>query len=72
MDKLDFSILPAGGLFSSSYNLLGGRYCSIRRALAAKLKFRNRESGEVYTLYITKLSDPLGVRGFKTGFLQRR
>lgn len=51
MSKLNFDIhLPEAVL--NNYNLLGGRYCSLDKRIAAQLKLENKEVGDVATLYI--------------------
>ena len=58
LDRLDVPVRPPGQ-WPARYALLGGRYCSIQGGLAAQLKLRDRESGELYTLYATRLTPDL-------------
>ncbi len=59
LDRLDFSIFPDRRDLIENYTLVGGRYCSIHGGLAAQLKVRDKISGELLTLYVTKLTDEL-------------
>lgn len=59
LDRLDFSIFPDRKDLIDNYTLIGGRYCSIHGGLAAQLKVRDKVSGELLTLYVTKLTDEL-------------
>ncbi len=58
LDQLEFSILPPASV-RQRFELIGGRYCSIEGGLAAQLKLRDRETGQVETLYATRLTDAL-------------
>ena len=58
MDRIDFDISPNAAI-RKSYELKGGRYCSIQGELAAQLKIRHRETRIVHTLYVTRLSPTL-------------
>ncbi len=60
LDRLDFPILPGRKELIESYTLLGGRYCSIHGGLAAQLKLRDKNTGQLLTLYVTKLTKKLG------------
>ena len=59
LDRLDFPILPARQALIRNYALVGGRYCSIQGGLAAQLKVRDKVSGELLTLYVTRLTEEL-------------
>jgi hypothetical protein len=59
LGELDFSILPLKSEFLMNYTLLGGRYCSIHGGLAVQLKVQDKASGELLTLYVTKLTAEL-------------
>lgn len=58
MQRLDFNLSPPN-VIQSSYDLLGGRYCSIRGNIAAQLKVKDKQTGRVATLYITQLNSDL-------------
>lgn len=58
LERLDFPLQPAPRL-QDEYALLGGRYCSIQGGLAAQLKVRQRATGLVRTLYVTRLTPQL-------------
>ncbi len=58
LDQLDVSILPPEQM-RQRFELIGGRYCSIEGGLAAQLKLRERESGQVQTLYATRMTNAL-------------
>jgi len=58
LDQLEFSILPPAGV-RQRFDLIGGRYCSIEGGLAAQLKLRDRETGQLETLYATRLTNTL-------------
>ncbi len=58
MDRLDFPLRPPVSI-RGSFDLVGGRYCSIQGALAAQLKLRDRKDGAVHTLYATALTPEL-------------
>lgn len=58
MDRLDFSLAPPEAV-GAGFDLIGGRYCSIRGNIAAQLKLREKSTGEVLTLYVTDLTDNL-------------
>jgi len=51
LDKLSFKIISPSAFSESSWQLLGGRYCSINGKLAAQLKIKNLANNNVYTLY---------------------
>ena len=53
LDKLDFDLLKAQEFLSGSYELIGGRYCSIQGNLAAQLSIKNKENNNIETLYVT-------------------
>lgn len=65
LDKLQFALAEpsrwggiADGAGKTSYELVGGRYCSIQAQLAALLKVRDAD-GRSATLYVTELSPEL-------------
>ncbi|MFT5369835.1 MAG: hypothetical protein ACI8V2_004813 [Candidatus Latescibacterota bacterium] len=41
------------------HQLLGGRYCTIQGELAAQLKRQHKKTGDVKTLYVTRLTQSL-------------
>ena len=59
LNRLDFALLPSDPTIRGTYTLLGGRYCSVQGALAAQLKVKNKKTGDVLTLYVTRLTKPL-------------
>ena len=58
LDRLDIP-LRAPDQWPARYALLGGRYCSIQGGLAAQLKLRDQETGDLHTLYATRLTSDL-------------
>jgi len=58
MNRLDFSLIAPVSL-PPNFVLVGGRYCSIQGKLAAQLKVKNSDTGDVSTLYVTALTDKL-------------
>lgn len=58
LDRLEIP-LRAPGQWPARYALLGGRYCSIQGGLAAQLKLRHQETGDLHTLYATRLTSDL-------------
>ena len=58
LDRLDIHLRPSGQ-WPARYALLGGRYCSIQGGLAAQLKLRDQETGDLHTLYATRLTSDL-------------
>ena len=58
MQRLDFE-LSAPDIIQAKYDVLGGRYCSIQGNIAAQLKIKDKQTGEVATLYITRLQPDL-------------
>ena len=58
MDRLDFKLAPLSDL-PGEFSLLGGRYCSILGKLAAQLKVKGNNSGNIATLYVTPASEKL-------------
>ena len=59
LNRLDFALLPSDPTVRETYTLLGGRYCSIQGGLAAQLKVKHKRTGDVLTLYVTRLTKPL-------------
>lgn len=58
LDRIDFDISPSTEI-RGSFELLGGRYCSIQGELAAQLKIRHTMSGIIHTLYVTRMTSEL-------------
>lgn len=50
LDKLDFKVIPSKKL-AGTYQLVGGRYCSIQGKIAAQLKLFDKENNKRVTLY---------------------
>jgi anti-sigma factor RsiW len=59
LDRIQFPLTPPDEEFRRQYTLVGGRYCSIRNKRAAQLRVRKNSTGQMHTLYITKLTDEL-------------
>ena len=59
LDRLEFAILPLDLTVIENHELLGGRYCSIQGHLAAQLKLKHKKTGNVKTLYVTRLTESL-------------
>lgn len=57
LDRIDFPIFSE--TIPNDHQLLGGRYCSIQGELAAQLKLQHKKSGDVKTLYVTRLTPTL-------------
>lgn|GEM_PF-2671346 len=45
--------------FIGGYDLVGGRYCSLRQRQAIQMRLKHRESGALDTLYVTALKGEL-------------
>ena len=58
LERIGFDLRP-GEQTQRDFQLIGGRYCSIRGQLAAQLKMRSIETGLSHTLYVTRLNEPL-------------
>jgi len=50
MLKLDFKLIDSERLESGEFEILGGRYCSLKGKIAAQIRLRNKE-GKIFTLY---------------------
>ncbi len=55
LSGVDFPVIPARRELLTSYELVGGRHCSLDGAQAVQLRLRERASGEFTTLYVTRL-----------------
>ena len=53
LTKLDFSPIESDLLKGGTKNLIGGRYCSIQGVIAAQLRLKDSETGQVQSLYQT-------------------
>ena len=51
MSRLDFDLHIPDNMIEQ-YQLLGGKYCSIDKRMAAQLKLRNTSNDQVVTLYV--------------------
>tara|TARA_B100000959_G_C14988095_1_gene626505 strand:+ start:500 stop:1078 length:579 start_codon:yes stop_codon:yes gene_type:complete len=49
--KLDFLPVHSKALPAAEWELIGGRYCSLKNKLAAQLRLRDKKSGDVLTWY---------------------
>jgi anti-sigma factor RsiW len=58
LDRLDFAVAAPRDIVKR-FELLGGRYCSIQGGIAAQIKLRDRDTGDIRTLYATKLTPAL-------------
>lgn len=57
LEKLDFNLINSGVVSSKLYSIVGARYCSIQGQLAAQLKIKDKETGEMFTFYQSKRPD---------------
>lgn len=51
LDKLDFYIRFSQRFEENDWSLMGARYCSINKKLAAQIRIRNNITGEIHTWY---------------------
>ena len=51
LSLLDFKLVNTSILSGADWELLGARYCSIQGNTAAQLRFKNKQTGTVETLY---------------------
>ena len=58
MARLDFGLSRPDSL-PENYRLIGGRYCSIQGKIAAQLKVKDVNNGQIATLYITPMTQRL-------------
>jgi len=58
LSELTFDIRPEAGVVAQ-FELIGGRYCSIKGQLAAQFKLRANTSGDIHTLYVTEQTEVL-------------
>lgn len=55
LKRLPFSILPSRPSLLRDFELVGGRYCSLRGNPVAQIKLRDKEQAETHTLYVGSL-----------------
>ncbi len=60
LSRLDFPVIQSVRLPEDKWDLIGGRYCSVKRQFAAQLKLRNKVSQNICTLY--QFEKPSGVK----------
>ena len=53
-DRLAFAPFLSSQISKSSFELLGGRYCTLQGELASQLYLKNKDSGELATYYLAK------------------
>jgi len=58
--KLDFSLIKSAKLPEQDWELLGGRYCTVKGVLGAQLRVQRRPDGKIYTFYQALFPDELG------------
>lgn len=51
LDRLDFELVESPKLAALNIELVGGRYCSIAGEIAAQLKYKDKTTGEILTIY---------------------
>lgn len=59
LGKLDFALIVPKRFSKDSWELIGGRYCSIAGKIAAQLRLRHRTTGQIYTLYEAQIPQTL-------------
>ena len=59
MTELDFELSSPDQLAARELVLTGARYCSIQGQIAAQLKYQDKNTGQRYTLYQTRLNAEL-------------
>ncbi len=55
LKHLSFSLVESARLDTSTWELIGGRYCTIQGQLAAQLKLLNKQNHKIVTLYQSAL-----------------
>jgi hypothetical protein len=69
LTKLDFLLIESERLPSDTWELIGGRYCSLKRQFAAQLKLRNKLNQKNYTHYqMEKPPNINDISGFSENF----
>ena len=66
LTKLDFSLIESKRFPATKWELVGGRYCSLKGNIAAQLRIRNKKTGETWTFY--QLLFPQSIAGFDGTF----
>ncbi len=66
LSKLDFPLIESKRFPPGEWELLGGRYCSLKGHLAAQLRMRNKKTNKTCTYY--QLMMPKGVSEFQGTF----
>ncbi|OGQ07112.1 MAG: hypothetical protein A3G32_08930 [Deltaproteobacteria bacterium RIFCSPLOWO2_12_FULL_40_28] len=51
LSKLDFPLIESERFPSADWELVGGRYCSLKGHIAAQLRLRERSTGKTATFY---------------------
>ena len=54
LSKLDFALIDSERLPYNTWNLIGGRYCSLQGQFAAQLKMQNKQTLKNFTVYQIK------------------
>jgi hypothetical protein len=60
LSRLDFSLIHPARLPEGNWEMIGGRYCSLKGQFAAQLKLRNKTNQKSYTLY--QIEKPHGIK----------
>jgi hypothetical protein len=60
LSRLDFPLIHPARLPQDNWEMIGGRYCSLKGQFAAQLKLRNKVSQKNYTLY--QIEMPHGIK----------
>jgi len=69
LSQLDFPLIKSKRLSSGTWELIGGRYCSLLGQFAAQLKMRNRSTKNIHTFYqVEKPPDIKGITGFSENY----
>ena len=63
MSKLNFGAVWPEKLNPDRWSILGGRYCSVQGQVALQVKVKNRETGEISTLYQSAFPKSLKFKG---------
>ena len=60
LSRLDYPLIHSARLPQDNWEMIGGRYCSLKGQFAAQLKLRNKENQKNYTLY--QIEKPHGIK----------
>jgi len=60
LSRLDFPLIHPARLPQDNWEMIGGRYCSLKGQFAAQLKLRNKLNQKSYTLY--QIEKPYGIK----------